>query len=342
MTELLICSFLEPEHVECIRQSCREVHVHYHPELIPQPRYEADHIGKPLQRTADQQRMWNALLQRAEVLFDFDYTDIEGLKKNARNVKWIQASSAGIGQFVKRHQLHELGATLTTAAGVHARPLAEFTLWAMLAFAKNYPLARKQQRAHLWQRFHNDDLIGKTLAIVGLGSIGREVAALARLLDMRVLGIKRTIAGADASDLHVDALYPQSDLHAMLAEADYVCLVCPHTPETEGMLDSDAFAVMKPGSVLINIGRGALVDEQALLHALAHGPLRGAVLDVASQEPLPAEHPLWDMENVIIFPHSASTSRNENKRLTDLFIDNLTRYHKGAPLRNVFDVARLY
>ena len=128
----------------------------------------------------------------------------------------------------------------------------------------------------------------------------------------------------------------------MLGEADFVCLICPHTPETEGMMDATAFAAMKPESVLINIGRGALVQEDALLHALQHGPLQGAVLDVAPEEPLPSEHPLWEMDNVILFPHSASTSKNENRRLTELFIDNLERYLKGEPLRNVFDARRLY
>ena len=159
---------------------------------------------------------------------------------------------------------------------------------------------------------------------------------------MRVIGSKRTITGLEASALNVDVLYPQTELHAMLAQADYVCLVCPHTPETEGMMDSAAFMAMKPGSVLINIGRGALVDEAALLSALRGGPLQGAVLDVAMTEPLSPESPLWDMENVILFPHSASTSRNENRRLTDLFIDNLRRYQKGEPLRNTFDFSRLY
>jgi len=342
MRHLLICSYLEPELVDRIRSVSGEVTVDYRPDLIPQPRYKADHIGVPFTRNEQQAREWGALLERAEILFDFDYSDLAGLLKRARRVRWIQASSAGIGQLVKRYGLHRLDAALTTAAGVHARPLAEFVAWAMLSFAKNYLQAQAQQRRHLWQRFHNDDLAGKTLAVVGLGNIGREVAALARTLGLRVVGSKRSTEGISAAALEVDHLYRHTDLHAMLIEADYLCLACPHTPETEGMMNETSFAAMKPGSVLINIGRGALVKEEALLHALRCGPLAGAILDVAPQEPLPPEHPLWEMDNVIIFPHSASTSSGENVRQVDLFIDNLRRYLDGRPLKNVFDYERLY
>ena len=342
MLELLICSYLEPEHVARIRQVSPDVNVHFYPDLLARPRYEADHVGAPFVRNSEQERRWLELLGRAEILFDFDYQHIGSFKKHAASVRWLQASSAGIGQFVKQHSLDEWGATLTTAAGVHARPLAEFVLWAMLAFAKNYPLARQQQREHLWRRFHNDDLEGKTLAVVGLGSIGTEVAKLAQHLGLRVIGSKHSVDGFTADDLGVTKLYPHTSFREMLPEADFVCLVCPHTPETEGMMDAEAFAAMKPGSVLINIGRGALVQEQALLTALADGPLQGAVLDVAPQEPLPETHPLWNMENVILFPHSASTSRQENRRLTELFCDNLRRYLKQEPLRNVFVYDRSY
>ncbi len=342
MRDLLICSYLEPEHVERIRQVSTNVKVHFYPELLAKPRYEADHVGALFARSAAQEQRWLELLSRAEILFDFDYQHIGSFKQHAASVRWLQASSAGIGQFVKQHQLDTLGATFTTAAGVHSRPLAEFVLWAMLAFTKNYPLARQQQREHQWQRFHNDDLEGKTLAVVGLGSIGTEVARLAQRLNLKVIGSKHNVAGFSPKALGVSKLYPHTSFQEMLPEADFVCLVCPHTPETEGMMDEEAFTAMKPGSVLINIGRGALVQERSLLNALVDGPMQGAVLDVAPQEPLPETHPLWSMENVILFPHSASTSRQENRRLTELFCDNLRCYLRDEPLRNVFVYDRLY
>lgn len=342
MINLLICSPLEEVHVERIRAASDRVRVHYHPELLPVPGHEADHIGVP-QRDAAGEERWAALLEQAEILFDFDYHSMDAFKERAKNVRWIQASSAGVGRYVRRHGLDAPGGPLiTTAAGVHARPLAEFVLWAMLGFAKNYPQARRQQRERVWSLFHNDDLEGKTLGIVGLGSIGREVARLAKGLGVQVTGTKRTVEGLAAGDLGVDKLYPLADLHALLGEADYVCLVAPHTAETEGMMDASAFAAMKEGSVLINIGRGALVDQEALLAALDHGPLAGAVLDVTRPEPLPPDNPLWERDDVIIFPHSASTSKQENRRLTDLFLDNLERYLNGRPLRNEFVPERMY
>ncbi len=342
MRELLICSYLEPELVDRIQQVSPDIRVHFDPELLAKPRYEADHVGAPFTRNGVQEQRWLELLGHAEILFDFDYQHIGSFKAHATSARWLQSSSAGIGQFVKQHRLDELGATFTTAAGVHAKPLAEFVLWAMLAFTKNYPLARQQQRAHFWQRFHNDDLEGKTLAVVGLGSIGAEVARLAQRLGLNVIGSKHHVAGFSPDDLGVTKLYSHTSFREMLPEADFVCLICPHTPETEGMMDTAAFTAMKPKSVLINIGRGALVQEDALLAALANGPMQGAVLDVAPQEPLPQTHPLWTLENVILFPHSASTSRQENRRLTELFCDNLRRYLRGEPLRNVFVYDRMY
>lgn len=342
MRRILICSYLEPEHVERIRAAAPEFEVVFRPDLLPRPRYEADHVGAPCARNADQAREFYRLMEGAEVLFDFDYVDVEAMVRHAAGVRWIQASSSGIGQFYARAGLDRLPAVLTTAAGVHARPLAEFALWGILTFAKNFPQAEAQQRAHCWQRFHNDDLEGRTLAIAGMGRIGREVARLGRAFGMRVVGAKRSVAGCDPADFDADALGTLAEWRSLLPEADYVVLVAPHTAETEGMMDRRAFAAMKPGAVLVNIGRGALVDEEALLEALAAGRLGGAVLDVAAQEPLPPEHPLWSAERVIVFPHSASTSRNENRRLVALFVDNLSRYREGKPLRNVFDRARLY
>lgn len=341
-TDVLICSYLEPELIERIRQAVPKVNVHYEPDLLPPPRYEADHIGERFTRSSDQNEQWQALMARADVLFDFDYNDIAGMKRHAKNVRWIQASSAGIGGFVQRYNLTDLSAILTTAAGVHAQPLAEFAIWGMLTFVKNYPLARAQQDKHHWQRFHNDDLEGKTVAIVGLGSIGREVARLVRPFGVKVLATKRTVDGIDPREVGVDGLYPVHELEQLLNQADVVVAVAPHTPETENLLDTQAFAAMKQDTLFINIGRGALVDEDALIAALRSGKLAGAVLDVAKQEPLPPDHELWDMDNVFVFPHSASTSKNENRRLTELFIDNLKRFLANQPLRNVYDTERGY
>lgn len=342
MPNVLICSYLEPEHISAIRSVHPAVHVEYHPDLIPRPRYVSDHIGEPFERTSQQDHEWSRLMRSANILFDFDHADRTSLLRHGSNVQWVQATSAGIARTIECHGLSKSQTLFTTAAGVHARPLAEFVVWSMLAFAKRFPVARRQQREQRWERFVGGELSGAVLAIIGLGSIGREVAQYARSMGMRVIGMKRTLDGVRAEDVGVDEIYHRRDMASMLGVADYVCLVVPHTNETEGMFDTHAFAAMKQESVLINIGRGALVDEEALLGSLEHGSLGGAVLDVTATEPLPETHPLWYRDDVIIFPHSASTSLRENERITALFTKNLRRFLEGATLFNVYDPARQY
>jgi phosphoglycerate dehydrogenase-like enzyme len=209
---------------------------------------------------------------------------------------------------------------------------------AMLMFAKNYGWMERDKKAKRWERYCGEELTGKTLAIVGVGRVGQEVARHGKRMDMRVTGMRRS--GTPVPEL--DKLYERSELHTMLREADYLVLVAPHTPETEGMIGAAELAAMKPTAVLINIGRGALVDEDAMIRALQEKRLAGAALDVAREEPPPQDSPLWDMPNVIISPHSASTVTQENERITDIFCDNLRRYLKGEPLRNVLDKNKLY
>jgi phosphoglycerate dehydrogenase-like enzyme len=213
---------------------------------------------------------------------------------------------------------------------------------AMLAFAKGLPRMQVDQRAHHWERYAGGELEGRTLGIIGVGKIGSEVARVAQFFGMRVVGMKRRVEGADLATLHLDALYPPEGLGELLAQAEFLVLVAPHTDESQGMLGATELAALPRGAVLINIGRGALVDEPALVELLRAGHLGGAALDVFATEPLPSDSPLWDMPHVIICPHSASTSDRENGRITDLFCDNLRRYIEGRPLRNVLDVEALY
>lgn len=340
--KVLICSYLEPELIARISAVDERLDVQYHPELLPQPRYLADHVGAPLKRSAADQARWEALLQQADVLFDFDYTAIGQLPERAPSARWLQATSAGIGQLVKREQLDRMNAVFTTASGVHARPLAEFVMMILLEQTKRAALARQQQQERLWKRFATGELAGKTLAIVGYGNIGQEVARLARPFGMRVTGSKRRTEGFDAGELGLDALYSSQQLHEMLAEADFVCLITPHTPDTEGLMNDAALAATKRGATLINIARGVVVDESALVRALDSGQLAHAALDVAAREPLPADSPLWAHPNITIYPHSASTGEHENERIVDLFCENLRRYLANEPLLNQLDVERMY
>ena len=336
---VLIASYLEPEHVARIRAVDARLDVIYEPDLLAPPRYPADHTGGPFARTPEQEARWRDLLAQADILFDFDPTHRADLPDLAPRARWLQATSAGIGQFVKNqgYDTRMPHTVFTTASGVHARPLAEFCLMAMIMHAKAAPRLRRDQQRHHWERYAGTDLAGRTLAVVGLGHVGAEVARIARALEMRVIG-----TNVQPNPEAVDVFYGPDRLHEMLPQAEYLVLAVPHTPATERMIGARELALLPEGAFLINIARGAVVDEPALIEALRTGHLGGAALDVFAGEPLPPDSPLWDMPNVLVSPHSASTSDRENTRITDLFCDNLRRYLAGQPLRNVLDIQRLY
>lgn len=341
---IVIASWLEEEHVERIREAAPWAEVVHEPELLRPPRYPADHTGRDVVRTPVQESRWRAHLARATILFDFDQSHREDLPDVAPNVRWIQATSAGIGQFVRRMRYAErMPDTLfTTASGVHARPLAEFALMCMLAHVRGLLPTVHAQHARRWERFAGTDLEGRTVLIVGYGTIGAEVGRMARAFGLTVLGVRRAPDGTDPGRLGAHELHGPDALSALLTCADFVVLAAPHTDETERMIGAAELAALPRGAAVVNIGRGSLVDEPALVAALEEGRLGSAWLDVFAVEPLPAESPLWSMPNVFVSPHSASTSDRENRRLTDLFCDNLARFRAGEPLRNVLDVERLY
>jgi phosphoglycerate dehydrogenase-like enzyme len=291
-------------------------------------------------RSAEQEARWQALLGQADILFDFDHTHREDLPELAPKLRWIQATSAGIGQFVKRmgYDVRMPDAIFTTASGVHAAPLAEFCLMSILNHYRGLTHLQACQHRHHWERLATTDLRGKTVGIIGLGKIGAEVARLCAAFGMTVVGVKNTQSAVD----YVDQVHAPDELPTLLPQMDVVIMIVPHTPTSEKMVGAPEFAAMKDGAFFINIGRGSTVDEAALIAALQRGKLGGAALDVFEEEPLPATSPLWDMANVLVSPHSASTSDRENARITELFCDNLRRYLDGQPLRNVLDVERLY
>lgn len=340
---LLIASYLEEEYVEQIRRVSSRLRVIYEPDLLAPPRYPCDHTSRVVRAPAEEAR-WRALLAEAQILFDFDHTNVADLPDLAPQVRWIQATSAGIGQFVRRtgYDRRMPGTIFTTASGVHAAPLAEFCTMALLMLSRGYFRAQELQRERRWERYAGTDLEGRTLAIVGVGRVGVAVARIARALGMRVIGTKRRTAGVDPASLALDQLYPPSALPELLRQAEFLVLVAPHTDETERLIGAEQLALLPPGAALINIGRGALIDEPALVAALQSGHLSGAALDVFATEPLPPESPLWDMPNVLVSPHSASTSDRENQRLTELFCENLRRFLAGEALLNVLDTEALY
>jgi phosphoglycerate dehydrogenase-like enzyme len=341
---LLITSWLETEHVDRIREAAPGMNVLHHPELLRPPRYAADHKGQDRTRTAAEEARWQALLGRATILFDFDMTHLQDLPELAPRVRWVQATSAGIGHFVRRNDYARRmpDTVFTTASGVHARPLAEFSLMCMLAHVRGFlPTLHAQRRRH-WERFAGTDLEGRTVLVVGYGKIGREVGRMAQAFGMTVVGVRSRADGTHPASVSAHELHTTEALPTLLPRADFLVLAAPHTDETEGLIGAAGLAALPEGAVLVNIGRGALVDEPALVDALASGHLGGAYLDVFEEEPLPADSRLWDMPNVLVSPHSGSTSDRENARITDLFCENLHRWQAGAALLNVLDVERLY
>jgi len=341
---VLIASYLEAEHVARIRAVDPRLDVVYEPTLLAEPRYPADHKGKPLNRSDAEEARWRELLSSADILFDFDQSHIEDLPDLAANVRWIQATSSGIGQFVRRTGYAERmpEVCFTTARGVHAQPLAEFCLMSMLMFGKKFFRIREDQGRKHWERHAGTDLAGRTLVIVGLGAVGQELARMAAALRMHVVGVKTQVEGLDPAEHHVDELVAVSSWRDVLPRADTLVLIAPHTDASEGLVGAEELARLPRGAVFINIGRGALVDEAALVEALSSGHLSGASLDVFATEPLPTDSPLWAMPNVVVSPHSASTSERENERITDLFCANLRRFLDDGPLENVLDTERLY
>lgn len=336
---LMIASRLEPHEVERVRAVSPQVHVLYEPELLAPVRWSPEY-----RRTPEHEARWRELLARAEIMFDFDYSNRDEFPDLAPNVRWVQASFAGIGQFLERYRYAERmpQARFTTASGIHAKPLAEFCALAMLSFSRDLFRMQRDQRERRWERRSATDLEGRTLAIVGVGNIGMEVARLAQAFRMRVIGIKRNTAGVDPASLYLDELYGPEQLHDLLRQAEFLALVTPHTGETERMIGAPELALLPHGAVLINIGRGAVVDEPAMIEALRSGHLAGAALDVFAQEPLPQESPLWDMPNVLISPHATGMSDREGGRLTDLFCENLRRFLNDEPLINLYDPQRAY
>jgi phosphoglycerate dehydrogenase-like enzyme len=341
---VLIASPLEPEHVDRIRQEVPDVDLLYAPDLLPPTRYIADHHGDPsFRRTPEQEDRWQKLVASADASFDFPRTDVHP-HTYASNLRWVQTTSAGVGQLITKLGIAPGELTVTTASGVHARPLTEFVFMVLLMAVKRADHLTLLKQDHRWERFCGDELTGKTIAIVGPGRIGQQVAGVARAFGMNPVALGRDTRDGRAAELGLDRLYTRDELPEMLSTADAVVLCAPHTPETENLMDRAAFDALKPGVVFINIGRGQLVDEAALLDKLVDGTIRLAGLDVARQEPLPADSPFWDLPNVVINPHSASTSIHENSRIVEIFIHNLRCVRDGRTekMRNVLDISRMY
>ncbi len=252
-----------------------------------------------------------------------------------RAVRWVHSVTAGIDHLLFP-ALVESHVVLTNGRGAFKRALAEFVLTGCLHFAKDLPRLERQRRARRWETYDMEELHGRTLGIVGYGEIGHATALLAQAFGLQVLALRRR-PELSAGETLADELIPPERLHDLLRRSDYVLLAAPLTAATRGMIGAAELAVMKPTAVLINVGRGPLVVEDALVAALGAGRLRGAVLDVFDTEPLPADHALYGLDNVLFSPHTADRVTGWLENAVEVFLTNFERFRKGEPLLNVVD-----
>ena len=279
------------------------------------------------------------LLPQAQVLFTSRLPS--GVQSLAPRLRWVQLFSAGADVAVNEG-LARSPILFTTASGVHPIPISEWVIGAMIALLKRFPQAIQAQRQREYWKYIGEEMAGRTAGILGLGNIGLRVARICHALDMRVLGMRRSVVEPLEDQGPTDLLLPPRDLPLMLQESDFLIICLPGTRETLGLLGEREFQQMKQGSYLINVGRGGIVDEEALVRAIRSGHLAGAALDVFAQEPLPPDSPLWDEPRILLTAHIASTSPRYEERATELFLENLRRYLEGLELLNIYDPERGY
>ncbi|MYB42035.1 MAG: D-2-hydroxyacid dehydrogenase [Chloroflexi bacterium] len=345
MTRVVVTFALDPELADRIR--------------AVDPRIEVSVLGQDLLDALRGKRRFPSELQaatpldeirsaldEAEVMFGFwsgampslvSPDDLPGA------LRWVQLTSAGADRVDP--DLIRAGLTFTNVSGLHATPIAEYVLTYMLMFEKGWPALARNQAAGVYDRMVMPrNLSDRTVGVVGMGAIGAECARLAKAIGCRVLAIRRSVTER-RPDAIADEVLPPGDLDVLLAESDYVVLAMPLTEETRGLIGAGELRTMGARgdrSYLINIARGEVVDEPALIEALRDGVIAGAALDVFYREPLPADSPLWELDNVILTPHISGGNENYNEAATSIFCDNLRRYLAGEELHNIIDPDRGY
>ena len=308
-----------------LRQICAATDLHLEPVTLP------DDI---------EQRLDPATLDQIEIVcftgtFEADPVFTRrflGSALRAPNLRWMHLPNAGVdhpvfGQFLER------GVRLTNSSGAAAEPIAQTAVGGLLALARGFPRWHASQQRHEWapHRSTPRDLRGQRMLVVGLGAIGNEIARLAQALGLHVVGVRRS--PRTVRD-HIDEMHPPSGLHDLLPRTDWLVLACPLTDDTRRLIDADALARLPVTACVINVGRGQVIDESALVTALQSGHLGGAYLDVFETEPLPADSPLWDLPNVIISPHNSVAATGNSARVSEIFLRNLEHWARGEPLEN--------
>jgi phosphoglycerate dehydrogenase-like enzyme len=302
------------------------------PGEAPPPGIEAVQARAEVRFACDEQTLRDTLPGTDVMMVtDFRTEALEAAWPTADRLKWIHATSAGVDALMFP-ALIKGNVTVTNARGIFDRTIAEYVLCSILMFAKDFPRSIRLQLKHEWKHRDTERAEGKQVLVVGAGSIGRQIGRLVNAAGMHAHGIARTPRQKDPDFV---AVHGNDELYDQLSHADFVVIAAPLTPQTEGLFDSKAFAAMKKSARLINIGRGPIVKTDDLIKALDDGEIAGAALDVFEEEPLPKDHPLWERDNVIMTAHMAGDFIGWKRALTDQFLENFDRWHKGGELFNL-------
>jgi len=325
-----------------------DIDIRYPAELLPQQRFPADHRGDDgFARSASGERRWRELLSRTNVALGIPGDSADGLRQLlglAPGLLWVQGTASGTGELVSGAGADEavLGrVAVTSTAGLHAAPLAEFALFGLLALAKDFDRLGELNRRREWgTRWPMRQLASSTVAVVGLGGVGRAVIRLLGALGTRVYGVHRGTPTEPLGGGSVDISL--AELDGVLPACDAVVLALPGTTHTQGLIGVERLRLLPEHAVVVNVGRGSVIDTDALVAALDEGRLRGVALDVTDVEPLPSDSPLWARPNVILSPHTAALTVDEDDRIVDLFGSNLRRFVRGEQLHNLVALDRGY
>lgn len=301
---------------------------------------QVERIEKEMNTEKETEGDLSLLLAEAEIIFG-RVTPSQEILKRAPKLKWVHTSSVGV-DYMSMDFPRTGNIIVTNSRGVTAIPIAEHALMLIFMLTKNAQRLVINKEKKLWERFDTLELRDKTVGLIGLGAIGSEIARLAKGVGMKVIAIRRSAMTNKTQIPDVDEMYPQGKLLELLNKSDFVCIAAPLTPETEGMIGEDEFRAMKKTAFILNIARGRIIKESALIRALKENWIAGAGLDVFETEPLSADNELWMLPNVIISPHISGTSERRSHRLVAMFCDNLRRYLNREPLLNVISQDKGY
>jgi len=329
---LLIASPVEEELVEGLRGRLPEWSVRHDARLIPAPQYPNDHVGHPPELDDIGLHTWRSWLAEADAMLDFDWWQPQQMSKNCPRLRWVQSTSAGIGSYISRYNIDHSRVAITTAAGVHASSLAEFALAGLLYHVRDLAGMERDRHERRWIRTCAPSLSGRTAAVIGMGNVGQAVAGVLETVGVRVCRFDR----ARMQNLRGTTLGTE------LSSFDAIVLALPSTSETRDLIDAEVLSMLCPRAILVNVGRGDVLDQEALVEALQQDRIAGAVLDVTRTEPPPPHDLIWSAPRLLLSPHSAGNTTGENARIMDILVENAHRLIRGEDLNQRYRPERCY